>query len=986
MGIKIALAGNPNCGKTTLFNELTGSNQYVGNWPGVTVEKKDGQLKGHKDVIIQDLPGIYSLSPYTLEEVVSRRYLVNDKPDAIINIIDGTNIERNLYLTTQLLELNIPTVVAINMMDLVEKNGDKINLEKLAEALDCTVVPISALKGNGCREIAEKAIEAANSKKHAECPHVFSGSVEHALAHIEESIEKQVEKEKLRWYVVKVFERDEKILEELKLSQDLLGHLEEHIKDCEKEMDDDSESIITDQRYKYIQKVVEQTVKKKAAPGSLTLSDKIDLVVTNRVLALPIFAIVIWFMYWVSVSTVGTWMTDWANDGVFGDGWFVAWTKDNALFISKEVKARNAAAEKSFDAKKALAARNREIDAANAKTKAAWQLACARAWAKGEPLPDEPEYEEKAIKVAFKPITWDAVSREYGDAMLRVERFEEAYAKAVKENGVFLKEAEEGAKEAEDLLAKAKAKAATAVETERELAALYVTLLTQDATDKASLLAAAKSIVVKPAEGTATSGDIGEGVKIEYPELAKLLKVPVYFEDEESGEINRMETIGFASYIVNKRVVETEPNPSDYGLWVPGIPGLVAAALDKVGASDFIVSLVLDGIIGGVGTVFGFLPQIMIVFLFLAFLEDCGYMARVAFIMDRVFRRFGLSGKSFIPMLVGAGCGVPAVMATRTIQNENDRRMTILLATFIPCGAKLAIIAMIVAAFFPTSNLVGPSMYFVGIAIVILGGLAMKKTKLFAGESSPFVMELPAYHLPSLKSVLIHTWERGKGYAVKAGTIIFAACVVLWLLMHFDWHFNLLDPKSVEGLEQCMLHDIGQCFAWVFKPLGFGCWQATVACASAEIAKEQATATLALLSPDVAGGTLKGVQALFAEMVPATVMEPAMREMYAKLIAFSFMVCNLFFPPCLVAITATWREMGGAKWGCLAIGFQLFVGYCLALVCFRLGVFFWAGASFGAGQIAAILVILFVLYAVFRPAPKKQEEATTGGTTTPPRT
>ncbi|MBR4675602.1 MAG: ferrous iron transport protein B [Victivallales bacterium] len=718
MAIKIALAGNPNCGKTTLFNDLTGSNQYVGNWPGVTVEKKDGQLKGHKDVIIQDLPGIYSLSPYTLEEVVSRRYLVNDKPDAIINIIDGTNIERNLYLTTQLLELNIPTVVAINMMDLVEKNGDKINLDKLAETLGCTVVPISALNGNGCREIAEKAIEAAEAKKHIECPHVFSGSVEHALAHIEESIETKVDKAKLRWYVVKVFERDEKILEELKLPSELLEHLDEHIKDCEKEMDDDAESIITDQRYRYIQKVVEQTVKKKAAPGSLTFSDKIDLIVTNRVLALPIFAVVIWFMYWVSVSTIGTWMTDWANDGM-----------------------------------------------------------------------------------AFVRLALEAM-------------------------------------------------------------------------------------------------------------------------------------------------------------------------LDKCGASGFIKSLILDGIIDGVGTVIGFLPQIMIVFLFLAFLEDCGYMARVAFIMDRIFRRFGLSGKSFIPMLVGTGCGVPAVLATRTIQNENDRRMTIILATFIPCGAKLAIIAMMVAAFFPDSNLIGPSMYFVGIAIVILGGLALKKTKLFAGENSPFVMELPAYHLPSLKSVLIHTWERGKGYVIKAGTIIFSACVVLWLLMHFDWHFNLLDPKSAEGLEQCMLHDIGQCFAWIFKPLGFGCWQATVACASAEIAKEQATATLALLSPDVAGGTIKGIQMLFADMVPASIAEPTMREIYAKVIAFSFMVCNLFFPPCLGAIAATWSEMGSAKWGCIAIGFQLLVGYSLALVCFRLGVLIYAGASFGIGQVAAILIILAVLYAVFRPSPK----------------
>ncbi len=961
MAMKIALAGNPNCGKTTLFNALTGSNQYVGNWPGVTVEKKDGRLKGHKDVVVQDLPGIYSLSPYSLEEVVARRYLVNEKPDAIINIVDGTNIERNLYLTTQLLELNIPTVVAVNMMDLVDKNGDKIDLKRLSEALGCAVVPISALRGDGCGEIAEAAVAAANAQKAGECPHVFTGSVEHALAHIEESIEKKVDKRNLRWFAVKLFERDEEILKELALDKALLDHLEEHIKECEKEMDDDAESIVTNQRYAYIKKVVGQTVKKKAAPGSLTLSDKIDRVVTNRVLALPIFAVIIWFMYWISVSTVGTWMTDWANDGVFGDGWFVAWTADSALFTSKEVKARNAAAEKVFDPVAALAEKNAEIAEANEAAKAAWQLACARAWAQGEALPEEPEYEENATEAEFEPETWESVSGDYGDACLRVERFEAAYTKAVRENAAFVQETEEAAQEAAALVEKATAMAAGAND---EQAALYLRLLTQDAADKQALLAAAKAVV--PSEGEAEEE---EEFKVDYPQLAALLKVPVYFEDEESGEIDHVETIGYEAYLENKAAAaeENEPNPSKYGLWVPGIPGLVEAILDKIGANDFFKSLILDGIIGGVGTVFGFLPQILIVFLFLAFLEDCGYMARVAFIMDRIFRRFGLSGKSFIPMLVGTGCGVPAVMATRTIENENDRRMTIILATFLPCGAKVAIIAMIVAAFFPDSNLVGPSMYFIGIAIVVLGGIALKKTKAFAGEAAPFVMELPAYHMPSLKGVLLHTWERGKGYAIKAGTIIFSACIVLWLLMHFDWSFSLVDPESAEGLEQCMLHDIGQCFAWIFRPLGFGNWQGAVACVSAEIAKEQATATLAMLSPDVAGGTLKGIQVLFGEMVPAGIANPVM---YAKLIAFSFMVCNLFFPPCLVAIATTWREMGSAKWGCIAIGFQLLVGYCLSLICFRLGVLFFAGASFGAGQIAALAVIAFILYAVFRPAPK----------------
>ena len=969
MEIKIALAGNPNCGKTTLFNELTGSSQHVGNWPGVTVEKKDGRMKGRKDVVIQDLPGIYSLSPYSPEEVVARRYLVNDKPDAIINIVDGTNIERNLYLTTQLLELNIPTVVAINMMDLVGKNGDEIQLKKLSEELGCPVVPISALNGDGCRAMAEQAIAAAGAKSCGERPHVFSGSVEHALAHIEESIEGKVERRNLRWFAVKLFERDEEVLKELSLDKELADHLDAHIKECEKEMEDDSESIVTNQRYAYIKKVVGRTVRKKAAPGSLTLSDKIDRVVTNRVLALPIFAVVIWFMYWVSVSTVGTWMTDWANDGVFGDGWFVAWTADSALFTSREVKERNAAAEKAFDPKEALAEKNREIAAKNAAAKEAWQLACAQAWAKGEPLPEEPEYEKEATEAEFEPETWESVSGDYEDAKKRVEKFEEAYAKAAEDTEAFVKEAEAEAQQAAALAEKAAAMAAT----DKAAAALHRGLLAQDAAQKQARLAAVKAAVAAlAAKAPEADGKAAGDTAITHQELAKLLQVPVYFEDEESGEIERTEVVGYDAYLESRQAAaeENEPDPSKYGLWVPGIPGLVEAGLDKVGANDFFKSLILDGIIGGVGTVFGFLPQILIVFLFLAFLEDCGYMARIAFIMDRIFRRFGLSGKSFIPMLVGTGCGVPAVLATRTIENENDRRMTIILATFLPCGAKVAIIAMIVAAFFPESNLVGPSMYFIGIGIVILGGIALKKTRAFAGEAAPFVMELPAYHLPSLKGVLLHTWERGKGYAVKAGTIIFAACIVLWLLMHFDWKFHLLDPESAEGLEQCMLHDIGQCFAWIFKPLGFGNWQGAVACVSAEIAKEQATATLALLSPDVAGGTLRGIQALFADMVPASVVEPAMRVMYARMIAFSFMVCNLFFPPCLVAIAATWREMGSAKWGSIAVCFQLLVGYCLALVCFRLGVFFRAGAAFGIGQFAVCLVILLALFAVFRPAPK----------------
>ncbi len=969
--LKIALAGNPNSGKTTLFNELTGSNQYVGNWPGVTVEKKEGGLKGHSEVVIQDLPGIYSLSPYTPEEVVSRRYLVNDKPEAIINIIDGTNIERNLYLTTQLLELNIPTVVAINMMDLVKKNGDEIDIVRMSEELGCAVMPISALQGDGCFPIAEKAIEAAKAHKRVECPHVFSGSVEHALAHIEESLDGKVEKKNIRWFAVKIFERDEKVLEELNIPSDVMEHLDEHIVDCEKEMNDDSESIITNQRYAYIKKVVGRTIKKKAAPGSLTMSDKIDKIVTNRVLALPLFAIVVWFMYWISVSTVGTWMTDWANDGVFGDGWFMAWTCDSKMFTSDEVIKRNAKAEDLFDPTEKLKKINEGIDAANAAMRHAWLLECARAWANGVELPDEPEYLIKSKIAEFEPETWESVSGEYNDAAMRVEAFESAYSNAMSDYPSFLKKLETGASEAADLLRKGEA--ASAVAKDRKMAEEYVSLLKADAASKAAVLDKARAVEKSMnAESDRKEAGEEEGFSIDYPELASIIEVPVYFEDEESGVIDRREIVDYKAYMEARATASDEnaPDPSKYGLWIPGIPGIVESWLDKAGAGDFVKSLVLDGVISGVGTVFGFLPQILIVFLFLAFLEDCGYMSRVAFIMDRLFRRFGLSGKSFIPMLVGTGCGVPAVLATRTIENQNDRRMTIILATFIPCSAKVAIIAMIVAAFFPDSNLVGPGMYFLGIAIVVVGGIILKKTRLFAGESAPFVMELPAYHMPSLKGIFIHTWERGKGYAIKAGTVIFAACVVLWILMNFDWSFSLVDPGTPEGIERSILHGIGTFFAWIFKPLGFGSWQGTVACITAEIAKEQATATLAMLSPDVPGGTLKGVQALFGAMVPASVTEPAMRDMYAKLIAFSFMVCNLFFPPCIVAIVATWREMGGAKWGCVAIGFQMLVGYLLALVSFRLGIFFWAGVPFGVGQIAAVLVIVLVLFAVFRPAPK----------------
>jgi len=699
MGIKIALAGNPNCGKTTLFNNLTGSTQYVGNWPGVTVEKKEGRLKGEKDVIIQDLPGIYSLSPYTLEEVVSRNYLVNDKPDAILNIIDGTNIERNLYLTTQLLEIGLPTVLAVNMMDLVRKNGDKIDIQKLGEELGCKIVEISALKGEGTTEAAKLALEAAKKGKDTELPHVFTGSVEHAIAHIEESIQDKVDPVNLRWYAIKIFERDEKALEGLDLDADLKQHLEEHIADCEKEMDDDAESIITNQRYNYIKTLIDNAVVKKTTKGNMTTSDKIDQVVTNRILALPIFAAIMWLVYYISVTTLGGILTDWTND----------------VFI---------------------------------------------------------------------------------------------------------------------------------------------------------------------------------------------------------------------------------------GEW---IQGGVATFLENINAAPWLESLIVDGIIGGVGTVIGFVPQMILLFLCLSILEDSGYMARVAFIMDRIFRRFGLSGKSFIPMLVGTGCGVPAIMAARTIENEKDRRMTIILSTFLPCGAKTEIIAMMALAFFPDSAIIAPAMYFIGIAIVIIGGIALKKTKWFAGEPAPFVMELPAYHIPSVKGVLIHVWERAKAFIIKAGTIIFAMCIVLWLLMNFDFKLNFLDGD----IENSMLRYIGEVIAWLFIPIGLGNWKAAVASVSAEIAKEQATATLGMLA-HAASEEEVDVAKSIVEMFNGNSMA-----------GLSFLLFNIFDAPCLVAIATAFREQGTKKWGWFTFIFQMAVGYGLALIAYRLGMLFTAG-EFTFWTVVAIALVVFILWALFR--------------------
>lgn len=700
--IRIALAGNPNCGKTTLFNELTGSSQYVGNWPGVTVDKKDGKWKGNKEVIIQDLPGIYSLSPYSLEEKVARNYLVNEKPDVILNIIDGTNLERNLYLTTQLVEVGIPVVVAVNMMDILRKKGQSIDVKKLGEKLGCEVVEISALMGDGCQEAAQKAVDLANRHEEIHLPAVFTGSVEHAIAHIEEAISDQVEPRFLRWYAIKLFERDNDATAFLTLGDEVKRQIEEHIKEAEKEMDDDAESVIINQRYAYIASLMAERGIQVKDKQKNTLSDKIDRVVTNRILALPIFFAIITLMYYISVTTLGGWMTDWTNDVFFGE-------------------------------------------------------------------------------------------------------------------------------------------------------------------------------------------------------------------------------------IVNDAATEF---------------------MEGIEAPDWLSGLVIDGIIGGVGTVLGFVPQILLIFFFLSLLEDSGYMARVAFIMDRIFRKFGLSGKSFIPIIIGMGCSVPAIMATRTIENIRDRRMTIALCSFIPCSAKAVIISMVTATFFPDSVLVAPSMYFLGIAVIVFGGIALKKTNFFAGDPAPFIMELPAYHIPSMKGVLLHMWERARAFIIKAGTIIFVICVIIWFFSSFGAGLEM-----VEDVEDSFLAAFGHMVSFIFAPLGLGDWKGAVAVISAEMAKEGAIGTLAVLN---------GV----AEEAEDAAVMAGIASMFTPIAAFSYMILNLFDPPCIVAMSTIWREMGSRKWAVFAITFQIILGYSMALVAYNLGNWLFYGAPFGVGQGVAIVLCLIALYFIFRPAPK----------------
>ena len=712
MSIKIALAGNPNCGKTTLFNDLTGSNQYVGNWPGVTVEKKEGRLKGQKDVVIQDLPGIYSLSPYTLEEVVARGYLVNEKPDAILNIIDGTNIERNLYLTTQLIELGIPVVMAVNMIDLVRKNGDKIDLKKLSAELGCQAVEISALKGEGSMKAAEMAVAAAKSGKAGELPHVFTGSVEHAIAHIEESIQGKVDDRFLRWYAVKLFERDDKVQQELKLDKALVDHIDQHIADCEKEMDDDAESIITNQRYAYINTVVEKAVRKKARVEHLTVSDKIDQVVTNRIFALPIFALIMFLMYALSMGTsiadggisIGSFATDWTNDVLF-------------------------------------------------------------------------------------------------------------------------------------------------------------------------------------------------------------------------GEI---------------------------------VPNALGSFLESVGVADWLYGLIMDGIVAGVGAVLGFVPQMLVLFFLLSILEDIGYMARVAFIMDRIFRKFGLSGKSFIPMLVGTGCGVPGVMASRTIENERDRRMTIMTTCFIPCGAKMPIIGLFAGALFGGSSLVAVSAYFIGFAAIIISGIILKKTKLFAGDPAPFVMELPAYHVPAWGNVLRATWERGWSFIKRAGTVILASTIVLWFLQGFGFEDGVFG--MVEDQDNSILAAVASAIAWIFAPQGFGNWRATVASISGLIAKENVVGTLGVLY-HFGGELSENGDEIWGEIA----------NDYTAISAYSFMIFNLLCAPCFAAMGAIKREMNNGKWTAIAIGYMCLLAYCASLVVYQIGGLITGEVGFNIFTIVAVAIIVFTIYMLVRP-------------------
>ena len=814
MNIRIALAGNPNSGKTTLFNALTGSNQFVGNWPGVTVEKKEGRLKRHEGVTITDLPGIYSLSPYTLEEVVARNYLIGERPDVILNIIDGTNLERNLYLTTQLVELGIPVVVAVNMMDVVRKNGDRLDSVELARQLGCRVMEISALRGTGITEAAEAAIQAAQNERTIP-QHTFSGPVEHALAHIEEAVVHNLPEEQQRWYAIKVFERDDKVLEKLQIPAETMKHIEADIAAAEKELDDDAESLITNERYVYIAQVIKSCYRKRNA-GSLSTSDKIDKVVTNRWLGLPIFALVMFAVYWIAMVAVGTPATDWANDGLFGDGYHL--------------------------------------------------------FGKGTEQ-------------------YEAAEERYGDTDAIIEAFAEKYGVKIDE------EAPE---------ASLKALIAAVPEDAR------ITYITQD--DET-------------------------------------------LETEEHPDTGKKELLAaVAEYLSTEEGYKSEPgapDPAAYGTWVPGIPVMVENGLDKIGVAGWLKGLILDGIVAGVGAVLGFVPQMLVLFFLLAFLEACGYMARIAFVLDRVFRKFGLSGKSFIPMMVGVGCGVPGIMASRTIENERDRRMTIMTTTFIPCGAKVPFIAMIAGAIFSGSAWVATSAYFIGMAAIVVSGIMLKKTRRFAGEPAPFVMELPAYHWPTLGNVLRSMWERGWSFIKKAGTIILLSTILVWFLSRFGVADGSLRMLEEEELDLSLLARVGNAIAWIFAPLGFGTWQATVASITGLIAKENIVGTMGILY----GGT-----ETYANLAAS----------FSGIAAYAFLVFNLLCAPCFAAIGAIRREMNNAGWTWFAITYQCGFAYAISLMIYQFGGLFTGNVN-TPGLIAAFAVLAVMLYMLFF---KRYHEAT----------
>jgi len=814
--IKIALAGNPNCGKTTLFNALTGSNQFVGNWPGVTVEKKEGKLKKHDNVVIMDLPGIYSLSPYTLEEVVARNYLVGERPDAILNIIDGTNLERNLYLTTQLTELGIPVVIAINMMDVVRKNGDQINVAELSRELGVRIIEISALKGDGVMEAAEAAVKAAEGTKTVPM-HTFSGPVEHAIAHIEEAAVHNLPEEQQRWYAIKIFERDDKVLEKLSIPADIMTHIETDIQAAETELDDDAESIITNERYVYIAELIKSCYKKHNQ-GQLSASDKIDRIVTNRWLGLPIFAVVMYLVYYIAMVTVGSAATDWANDGLFGDGWHLFGMGTS-------------------------------------------------------------EYTEVADNYTAAS---EAISAYYD------------------------------------------------LDTEA------------DDFDPDTTLADMKA--VQPDSASTT-------IEVEDEETLAMNDMTVYY-DAIPADADKETTVGM-SYLDAVTYFEEngfdEPDPADYGVWVPGVPVLIGNALEAAGAAEWLNGLILDGIVAGVGAGLGFVPQMLVLFLMLAFLEACGYMARIAFVLDRIFRKFGLSGKSFIPMLIGTGCGIPGIMASRTIENERDRRMTIMTTTFIPCGAKVPFIAMVAGAIFGGAAWVATSAYFVGMAAIIISGIMLKKTKMFAGDPAPFVMELPAYHWPTVGNVLRSMWERGWSFIKKAGTIILLSTIAVWFTTYFGWAEDGFRMLSEEEIDCSILAHIGSLIAWIFAPLGWGNWKAAVASITGLVAKENIVGTLGIL---YGGGDETVYQAL--------------GTVFTQISGYSFLVFNLLCAPCFAAIGAIKREMNNAKWTWFAIGYQCGFAYLCALMVNQFGKAFTGDLSV-LGLVAALAALAFILYMLVRP-------------------